>query len=163
MIDDEAERDWMLVQDVIVGVRNIRNEYKVEPARLIAAQIAAGERVGLLEAQRALLARLARVADDHLLIAERLDVKPEQAAALVVGAVEVYLPLAGLVDTEAERARLGKELQAAEDEVTRRAAKLNNASFVERAPAAVVQRERDGFTAAQTTAERLRERLAQLG
>ena len=163
LLDDSAERDWALVQDIIVGIRNIRNEYKVEPARFIAATIAAGERVGLLEAQRALIARLARVADDQLMIAERLAVKPEQAAALVIRDVEIFLPLAGLVDLDAERERLQKELQTAEAEVDRRGAKLGNASFVERAPAAVVQRERDGLLAAQATVERLRERLAQLG
>ncbi len=162
MISDDAERDWALVQDIIVGVRNIRNEYKVEPARFIAATVAAGERVGLLEAQRAQISRLARVAADQLMIAERMAVKPEQAAALVIGDVEIFLPLAGLVDLDAERERLQKELQAAEAEIERRGAKLNNASFVDRAPAAVVQRERDGLAAAQATMERLRERLEQL-
>jgi valyl-tRNA synthetase len=161
-ISDDAERDWALVQDLIVAIRNIRNEYKVEPARFIAATVAAGERVGLLEAQRAQISRLARVADDQLMIAERMAVKPEQAAALVIRDVEIFLPLAGLVDLDAERERLQKELQAAEAEVDRRGAKLNNASFVERAPAAVVQRERDGLAAAQATVERLRARLEQL-
>jgi valyl-tRNA synthetase len=161
-ISDDAERDWALVQDLIVAIRNIRNEYKVEPARFIAATVAAGERVGLLEAQRAQISRLARVADDQLMIAERMAVKPEQAAALVIRDVEIFLPLAGLVDLDAERERLQKELQAAEAEVDRRGSKLNNASFVERAPAAVVQRERDGLAAAQATVERLRARLEQL-
>jgi valyl-tRNA synthetase len=116
-----------------------------------------------LESQRALLVRLARVADDQLTIADRLDTKPAQAAALVVGDVEVFLPLAGLIDLEAERARLSKELEQAEADMARRVAKLDNPGFVDKAPANVVQRERDGLAAAQATAERLRERLSQLG
>jgi len=162
IIHEESERDWALVQELISGIRNVRNEYKVEPARLIAATVAAGRHVGTLESQRALIARLARVADDQLLIAERLAQKPAHAAALVVGDVEVFLPLAGLIDMAAERARLGKELDAAEAELARRAAKLGNAGFVEKAPAAVVQRERDGLSAAEAAAARLRERLEQL-
>jgi valyl-tRNA synthetase len=161
-LDDTAERDWALVQGIISGIRTIRNEYKVEPARWVAATVAAGSRTALLEEQRALLVRLARVADDQLTIAERLDAKPAQAAALVVGDVEVFLPLAGLIDLEAERARLGKELDQATADIARREARLGNAGFVDKAPANVVQRERDGLAAARVTAEKLRERLGQL-
>jgi valyl-tRNA synthetase len=161
-LDEIAERDWSLVQDLITSVRNVRNEYKVEPARFVAATIAAGAQAGLLRAQRPLITRLARVADDQLAIVEQLDTRPSQAAALVVGSVEVSLPLAGLIDMAAERARLSKELQAAQAEVARREARLGNAGFADKAPPAVVQRERDGLAAAQATAERLRERLEQL-
>jgi len=116
----------------------------------------------MLNEQRALLVRLARVADDRLVIAERLGSKPAQAATLVVGDVEVFLPLAGLIDLEAERARLSKELEQAEGEIARRESKLGNPGFVDKAPAHVIQRERDGLAVAQAAADRLRERLAQL-
>jgi valyl-tRNA synthetase len=76
--------------------------------------------------------------------------------------VEVFLPLAGLIDLEAERSRLSKELEQAEADIVRRLAKLDNPGFVDKAPANVVQRERDGLAAARATAERLRDRLAQL-
>ena len=163
LIDDVAERDWTLIQELIVGIRNLRSEYKVEPARQIGATIAASERAALLEAQRALIARLARVADDQLTIVEMLAEKPEGAATLVIGEVEVYVPLAGMIDLSAERARLQKELEAVEADVKRREGRLANSGFVDKAPAAVVQRERDGLAGAQATMERLRERLAQLG
>jgi valyl-tRNA synthetase len=162
-LDEAAERSFGLLRELIGGIRNVRNEYKVEPARFVAATIAAGAQAWLLESERPLIARLARVADDQLAIAERLEVKPAQAAALVVGSVEVYLPLAGLIDMDAERARLAKELDAAQAEVARREARLGNAGFVDKAPPAVVQRERDGLEAAKVTAEKLRERIVQLG
>src|SRR5262249_19558799 len=110
-LDEAAERDFALVRELIGGIRNVRNEYKVEPARWVAATIASGPRAAMLNEQRALLVRLARVADDRLVIAEQLGSKPAQAATLVVGDVEVFLPLAGLIDLEAERARLSKELE----------------------------------------------------
>ncbi|HEU4323709.1 MAG TPA: valine--tRNA ligase [Roseiflexaceae bacterium] len=163
LVNDEAERDWALVQELIIGVRNIRNEYKVEPARFVAATLAAGPHVGVLERQRALIGRLARVADDQLMIAERLAVKPDAAATLVVGQVELFLPLAGLIDLEAERGRLRKDLEAAEADIARREARLGNPGFVEKAPPAVVQREREGLVGVRATADRLRERLEQLG
>jgi valyl-tRNA synthetase len=161
--DEAAERDLALLQEIIVGIRNVRNEYKVEPARYIAATIAAGERTAMLATQRALIVRLARVADDQLRFAERLAEEPQAAAALVIGDVEVALPLAGLIDLDAERARLRKERETIVADVARREARLSNAGFAEKAPPAVVQRERDGLAAAQVMAEKLRERLEQLG
>jgi valyl-tRNA synthetase len=161
--DEAAERDFALLQDLITSIRNVRNEYKVEPARFVVATVAAGARAAMLNEQRAQIVRLARVADKQLSIVERLDAKPHHAAALVVGDVEVYLPLAGLIDLAAERARLSKELDAADADIARRAARLGNPGFIDKAPANVVQRERDGLEAAMVTAEKLRERLAQLG
>jgi valyl-tRNA synthetase len=162
LLDEAAERDFALVRELISGIRNVRNEYKVEPVRWVAATLAAGARASMLNDQRALIVRLARVADDQLAIAERLEQKPAQAAALVIGDVEVALPLAGLIDVQAERARLSRELEQAQAEVGRREARLSNAGFVDKAPAAVVERERDGLAAALATAERLRERIGQL-
>ena len=162
-IDEAAERDFALVQELITSIRNIRNEYKVEPARFVAATVVAGPRAAMLNEQRAQIVRLARVADDQLSIVEQVAAKPEQSAAVVVGDVEAYLPLAGLVDLAAERARLSKELETVTADIARRAGRLGNAGFVDKAPANVVQRERDGLEAAKVTAEKLRERLAQLG
>ena len=144
-------------------MRNVRNEYKVEPARFVAATIAAGPHAAMLNEQRAQIVRLARIADDQLAIVAALAAKPANAAVLVVGDVEVFLPLAGLIDLSAEHARLAKELEQAEAEIARRTARLGNPGFADKAPAAVVQRERDGLTAARTTAEKLRERIQQLG
>ena len=162
-LDDAAERDFALLRELISGVRNVRNEYKVEPARWVAATVAAGPRAALLNDQRAQIVRLARVADDQLLVVDALAAKPANAAALVVGDVEVFLPLAGLIDLAAERARLAKELEQAEAEAERRAAKLEKPGFADKAPANVVQRERDGLAAARQTAAKLRERIQQLG
>jgi valyl-tRNA synthetase len=93
---------------------------------------------------------------------EHLPEKPAEAAALVIGAIEIFSPLAGLVDLAAERERLSKELQKAETEVEHRTQKLANENFVQKAPDAVVQRERDNLAQAQAAVERLRERLASL-
>jgi valyl-tRNA synthetase len=162
-INEASEAEFGVLQDVIRGIRNVRNEYNVEPSRQIAAIISAGERAELLRGQTGHISRLSRVAADQLTIETDLATKPEQAAAIVLGALEIYLPLAGMIDLDAERARLAKDLQAAEDDFTRREARLANEGFVSRAPANVVQRERDALAAAQETVERLRERIADLG
>ena len=157
--DDAALRGFALVQEIIRGIRNVRNEYRVEPARWVAVSIAAGAQAGLLETQRALIGRLARVADGHLDIVPAFATPPRAAATVVIGSVEVSLPLAGLIDLAAERARLARELDAADADVARREARLGSEQFVARAPAAVVQRERDGLAAARDAVARLRQRL----
>jgi valyl-tRNA synthetase len=161
-VDEAAERDWGLAQELIVAIRNARSEYKVEAARWVTATIAAGERTEALRSQAALIARLARVQADELMIVEQLAEKPAQAAAIVIGEVECYLPLAGLIDLEAERTRVGKELAAAEADVARREAKLANEGFTAKAPAAVVQREREGLETARAAVTKLRGRLGEL-
>ncbi len=162
MRDEQIEADWMLVQELIVAIRNVRSEYKVEPAKWVAATVVAGERTALLQAQAPLIARLARVAERDLIIVPSLAERPRQAASIVIGAVEAFLPLAGLIDLDAERARLQKELAQAESDVERRAARLRNESFISKAPAHVVQREREALAEAQAALERLRDRLAEL-
>jgi len=162
LISDEAERDWELVRDIVRGIRNVRNESGVEAARWIEAIVVGGERTATLQAQSAIISRLARVTTDKLEIVDRIEQTPEQAAALMVGTVEVYLPLTGMVDVAEERARLQKELERAQADVERRRGKLANESFVSRAPAAVVGKERDALAASEAATAKLRERLAAL-
>ena len=73
----------------------------------------------------------------------------------LVGEMKVLIPMAGLIDTQAEQARLGKELERKRADLERTEAKLGNASFVEKAPAAVVDKEK-------AKAEELRAALRQL-
>jgi len=103
-----------LVRDIIVGIRNIRAEYKVEPAKFVAATIVSPH-VDLLAEQRALLCRLARLSNDDLHLVTALAVRSKAAATVVIGDVEIFVPLAGLIDLAAERQRLTKELANAED------------------------------------------------
>jgi valyl-tRNA synthetase len=161
-LDEQAEKDFALVQTGITGIRNLRNEYRVEAARWIEITIVAGAEAAMLAQQAPLISRLTRADPQRLDIVEHLPQKPADAAALVIGAIEVFSPLAGLVDLAAERERLSKELQKAEAEVEHRTQKLANESFVQKAPEAVVQRERDNLAQAQAATERLRERLASL-
>ncbi|MDQ5851933.1 MAG: class I tRNA ligase family protein, partial [Chloroflexota bacterium] len=162
-VDAAAEGDWALVQEIVRGIRNARNEANVEASRWIEAIIAGGTKTEMIERERAVISRLARIAPDKLQIVETLAAKPQGAAALVAGTAEVYLPLAGLVDLAEERARLRKELERVEADVARREARLANTSFTSRAPAAIVQGERDLLQAAVATAAKLREQVATLG
>ena len=116
-----------------------------------------------MEAQRGLLAFLARVDDAQLTLASTLAEKPRQAVALVAPAgVEAYLPLAGLVDLEQEVARLQKALDETRQEIRRAQGMLANESFTSKAPAHVVQQQRDRLEEQQERQARLEARLQAL-
>lgn len=170
--DEEAERDFSLVIEIVREIRNARAEAmrdapegikKEMTGRRIEALIGGGARTSMLREQVDTLARLARLDPEKLSIEENLEKRrPEGATALVVGEVEVALPLSGLVDLSAERKRLQAEAEAAEAEISRTEATLSNEGFTQKAPPPIVQRERDKLAAAQERLAKLSERLAAL-
>ncbi|OQA46369.1 MAG: Valine--tRNA ligase [Chloroflexi bacterium ADurb.Bin325] len=158
--DEAAEAEMGLVMEIVRAIRNARAEYDVKPGQLIAAEISAGERAEQLQAQAEILCSLARLDPARLLIAAHRDA-PAQALTLVTGAVSTYLPLADLVDLAAERSKLQKELAETEAQAAR-SENLLGGPFAQRAPANVIQRERDKLAELQARAEQLRARLADL-
>jgi valyl-tRNA synthetase len=156
--EDQKVADFGLMQEVVRSIRNLRTEKRVPPSRKVPAVLVAGEKSGVLAAQRDTIAFLAGIDDAHFIVAERLEEKPRNAAALTVLGVEIYLPLEGLVDAEAEQARLRKELDENRAQIQRLEGLLGS-SFAERAPANVVERERQKLATFRETAGRLEEQL----
>jgi valyl-tRNA synthetase len=171
--DEDAERDFGLIIDIIREIRNARAEAvrdapenikKEMTGRRIEALLAGGPRTAMLREEADTIARLARLDPEKLVIEESLSQKqrPARATTLVVGEVEVALPLAGLVDLDVERKRLQSEAEATQAEIERTQALLSNEQFTAKAPPQVVQREQAKLSAAQEKLEKLRERLAAL-
>lgn len=159
--DLAAEREMELIMEVIRAIRNLRSEMHVPPAKKARVSVAGPEDARRpLEGGRDYILTLAGVETLELLAETP---KAAQAVTAAVGPVEVVLPLEGLVDVAAEKARLEKELTATRAELEKARRKLGNPSFVEKAPAEVVEkeREREAEYAAQEAV--LAERLRQLG
>jgi valyl-tRNA synthetase len=150
--------DFELLQEIVRSIRNLRAEKNVAPSKRIAATLAAGPKANMLKEQSRVLASLAGLSEAELVIAPSLAIKPADSAALVVGSVEIYLPLAGMVDLAEEKARLQKELTEAESHIAR-LEKLLAGDFANKAPAALVQKERDKLTAYRDTAEKIKAQL----
>jgi len=129
--------------EVIKTIRNIRAEMNVPLGKKteVILQIGTPELEQLFIANTHFLQQLASVMPVN--IQSLSGDKPEQAATAVAGGVEIYLPLKGLIDTAKEFARLEKELANLDKEVVRLAGKLNNPSFVAKAPAQVIEVERE--------------------
>ncbi len=131
-----------LVMEVIRGIRNIRGEMDVAPSREISVILncASEASLHLLKKNEVYIMSLARVSD--LAIGTGLE-RPADAAVQVAGDVEVAVPLRGLVDVEEEEKRLLKEIGKLDKDIEFLSKKLTNPSFVERAPADVVDKERE--------------------
>ena len=156
--EGEAIEDFNLVQEMIRAIRNIRAENKVQPSRKIACTISAGEKAALIEDQRQTFVSLAGLDPDALAIVKEPLAPSDEQITLVITPVEITIPLAGLVDAEAEKERLSKELAEAESQIAR-LEKLLNSPFAQKAPAAVVEKERAKLAEYQETAARLKLQL----
>jgi valyl-tRNA synthetase len=161
LIDASAEASIGAFIEAVRIIRNARAEQKVEPTRKITALIAAGEQQATVSALRNTLARLAGLDMQTLKIETALMTKPTNALTLVASGMEIYLPLAGMIDADKERDRLSKELAQAESDVAK-AEKLLDSDFAKRAPAAVVEKERAKLAEAQDRRAKLQERITAL-
>ncbi|HEY5159314.1 MAG TPA: valine--tRNA ligase [Anaerolineales bacterium] len=151
--------DFSLVQEVIRTIRNLRAERKVSPAKRIPATIVGGTKMELLQEQAKVITTLAGLDEKQVAIIESLASRPENSIALVAGTVEIYLPLSGMVDQEEERRRFKKELSDIQVQIDR-LEKLLESDFASKAPAPVVQKEREKLAEFQQTAEKLRAQLS---
>ena len=154
-----AEMRW--VMDFISGVRQIRSGMDIAPGKPLPILLAnaSEEDRAMLDANRHYLEFLARTESITVLASE--DEAPESATALV-GGMKVLVPMAGLIDKAAEIARLSKEIEKKEKDVERGDAKLANPQFVERAPEAVVEKERAKLAEMRSALDSLREQLARI-
>jgi len=141
MIDNDADADIEWVKKVIIGVRNVRGEMNISPAKDLPIYMARGDATSKrrLEENRQFLSKLA-----NLETITWLD-DPAQAplcATALAGDLEILVPMAGLIDVEAELARLDREIDKLGTEATKLSGKLSNPKFADNAPAEVVAKER---------------------
>jgi valyl-tRNA synthetase len=157
----EAAADMERVMGVISCIRNIRGEMEVPPSREIAAILSCGSEasMGLMKHNEGAIISLARLAS--LAIGQGVE-KPEDASLQVSGDVQIFVPLRGLVDVEEEEKRLLKEIGKIDKDVEFLAKKLENPSFVERAPAEVVAKEREKLAEFAGKKQVLEESLARI-
>ena len=156
--EESKVADFELIQDIVRSIRNLRAEKNVAPNKKIAASISAGGKIDLLKDQARVIASLAGLDQSLFTIEPSLSEKPKDAAALVVGSIEIYLPLAGMVDLTNEKARLEKELKEADSHIQRLETLLGS-DFANKAPAALIAKEREKLAAYKDTAEKIKAQL----
>ncbi len=160
-IDSSATADIEWLKSVIVGVRNIRGEMSVPPGKEISVLLRNGDNKdkNRLEENEQYLKKLAKLSDIRFL-SEDEDAPP--ASAALVGDLEILVPMAGLIDPEAELARLAKEIDKLEKELAKVQGKLSNSAFVDKAPKEVVEKERQKMLGLQQSLDKLQQQVEEL-
>lgn len=161
LIDPEAERGMNAIMDSIKAIRNMRAEVNANPGKKIPAIMLISEDLREVVAHNDSYIKLLG-GIDNLELRPLNGEKPENAMAAVVTGIEVYLPLAGLIDVEKETQRLSKELAAMEKDLQRAGGKLNNAGFLAKAPEDVIAKERAKYEELSGKIEAVKKRMAYL-
>ena len=153
-IDEQAMAELNWVKAFIMGVRQIRSEMDIKPGKLLPVLLQNGSAQDKqrLDSNRSFLMSLAKL--ESITWLEAGDSAPESATALV-GDASLLIPLAGLIDKAAELERLNKNMTKLQGEVKRLTGKLGNTNFVDKAPEAVVAKERDKLVEAETALQSL--------
>lgn len=141
-VNTEAQTDVEWMKQIIIGIRTIRSEMNVSPALTIPVLLRQGtqEDQERFTRNQSLLISLAKLSEMTWL---EPGCEPPPASTAVAGQLEILIPLAGLINKAAEIARLEKELAKVQIEIDKARNKLNNPTFVDKAPAAVVEQEKD--------------------
>jgi valyl-tRNA synthetase len=159
--DPEAEDDINWLQEVIQGIRRIRSELNLPPGKPLDVKFQAGTDTDRSRQSRfnELLSHLGRVQSAEWITS---DADTSQCAVALVGELKVLIPLKGLVDVEEELARLNKQLAREESNLEKSRGKLGNRRFVDNAPTAVVEQEKQRLTSHQANVESLQIQVRQL-
>ena len=155
--DAQAEMDWLI--GLVTDLRRLRAEMNIPPgAQLDVAVIgASAETLARLERQDTLIKRMARLAS-----VTASDIAPQASAQTVVGEATFALLLAGVIDFDAERARIGKEIAKLDGEIKRLEGKLGNERFIANAPEALVAEQREKLADYATQRGKMTEALERL-
>ncbi|MBR4908576.1 MAG: class I tRNA ligase family protein, partial [Acidaminococcaceae bacterium] len=159
--DKVAEKGMGAIMDAIKSIREMRAQVNVNPGKKVPAiLLVADELMEVFKENAAYIHLLANV--DELQLLPPDTPKPENAMAAVNAGVEVYLPLKGLIDVEIETARLNKDLAGLQKEMKRVSGKLQNQSFLAKAPQEVIAKEQAKAEEFAAKIKTIEERLAYL-
>jgi len=159
--DHDAEAVMERFQDLVTSCRRTKIERGVPQGKRVPAMVAAGRFAAEVEAMTPAVLALARL--ESLELVDALPADGSGARAITEAGIEVALELADAVDVEAERTRLRRKIDDIDAEVKRAEGKLSNESFVARAPAPVVEKERKRLDEVRAAKEKLETQLASLG
>jgi len=157
-INPNIEEDINWLKKVILAVRNIRGEMNISPAKALPLQVQNGDSTDKARSQTLgqYWRTIAKLEDIEWLNPEAT---PPASATAFVNTLEIHVPMANLIDKDKEIARLTKELERVRAELTRLEKKLGNANFTDKAPAAVVEKERTKLADNQQSETLLAEQL----
>lgn len=153
-VDEKVIDDLTWIQNIITGIRNIRGELNISPSKPVNVLLKNwnDNDKTRLSAYSNFLSFLAKL--ESIRVTEDSEIIPASSTALS-GQLEILVPVAGLIDIDAEVSRLDKEIGKLENEKTRLSGKLSNKRFVDNAPEEIVAKEKEKLEAAERSLEKL--------
>jgi len=160
-VDKEAQNALYGIQAIILGVRNIRGEMNISPGKRLPLLCRGGEKSlkAIMTKNLTTLQSLCKL--ESLTWLDKDAIAPSSATALVDD-LELFIPLAGFIDKEAEVKRLNKEMEKLQKEIADIQKRLQNENYVNKAPQEVVAKERDKLQAAEKALENFQENLQKI-
>ena len=162
LVDEESERAVSLLCDVVSAVRSTRARYGISPKQELPVVLRAGfENACVLEGLKSQIVSMARASELSIVPSDAH--KPAESACVVAHGCEVYCVLTGLIDFEAERARLTKERATLQKDEAKFAKKLSNPGFLAKAAPEIVEKDTAKLAELRDKLARVEEQLAELG
>ena len=162
LVDEESERAVSLLCDVVSAVRSTRARYGISPKQELPVVLRAGfENARVLEGLKSQIISMARASELSIVPSDAH--KPAESACVVAHGCEVYCVLTGLIDFEAERARLTKERTTLQKDEAKFAKKLSNPGFLAKAAPEIVEKDTAKLAELRDKLARVEEQLAELG
>ena len=162
LVDEESERAVSLLCDVVGAVRSTRARYGISPKQELPVVLRAGfENARVLEGLKSQIISMARASELSIVPSDAH--KPAESACVVAHGCEVYCVLTGLIDFEAERARLTKERATLQKDEAKFAKKLSNPGFLAKAAPEIVEKDTAKLAELRDKLARVEEQLAELG
>jgi len=158
-IDLQAEQVMECIIEIIHSIRNARAQYKVESTRWIEAQVYGGELTSTITPYSETIQTLARARPVTFPDKRQGNQPAENALTLVLKQAEVVIPMESMVDLEAEKKRLQREIEQSQAEVARLEARLRDNAFLTKAPAPVIEKERQKLSTLTDKLERLKQQF----
>jgi valyl-tRNA synthetase len=160
-LDETIEAEMDILINLVRGVRDIRNnQYKIDPSKRLSAIISAGSHQDTFSKYDYVFARLCNINEVSILSSDAQT--PEKSASTVVSDVTLFIPLADMIDFEAEIKRLTKENESLLQQIQKTEGMLNNPNFVSKAAPEIVTRERNRLKELQASSENIKQRIAEM-
>jgi len=158
----EAETVMDSLIEIVRSIRNVRAQYKVKPSKWIEARVYTGELLSSLVPQTGMIEILAKARPLTILDRRKRESTKTKDLVLVLKEAEVVVPLAGMVDRLAEEQRLIKESEEIKERMAQLEARLKDRAFLSKAPAQIVEKEKQRLSMLEDKLKRLNQELSQL-
>ena len=158
-IDQKVIKEFDLIKEIITAIRNLRAESKIAPAKKIKAVIISPKNSKLVTSQAEIIKTLARLEELEVLAKPK---KLTKSLSAIVSSEQIYLPVSGMIDIAKEVPRLEQEAKRLAEFITHLEQKLKNQNFVSRAPAAIVEAEKEKLNTSKENLEKIKQQLKTL-